>query len=92
MGEFNFDEWADLYKKDPDEFERRRRTLVDAEIQKAPIENRPMLRLLQLECDTAHETMDPLSATQAMLDLTLQSLNKLSRSITEIQNTINPGQ
>lgn len=32
--EFNFDYWAELYKKDPDDFERQKAIVLDSEIKK----------------------------------------------------------
>ena len=49
MSHMSFDEWAKLYKLDPEEFERKRRDVIEAEICKAPIERRAKLRLLQME-------------------------------------------
>jgi len=36
MGGFDFDEWADLYRRDPAAFEARRQTMLALELAKAP--------------------------------------------------------
>ena len=77
MDDFNFDEWANLAKNHPEEFERKRTNLLNSEIHKAPIEYRNNLRLLQLECDVYHNSMSPIEATVAISNLLDTKLNEL---------------
>lgn len=88
MYNFNFDEWAGLYKTDPETFERKRREVLEAEIAKAPVDQRAMLRLIQLECDTAHETMDPLTATAAISEMMIHKVNQLKAPLTNLREII----
>ena len=62
MSDFNFDEWANLAKNFPEEFEQKRKEVLEKEIMKAPIKNRESLRMLQMECDAYHFNMTPLAA------------------------------
>ena len=45
MQDFYFDDWADLYRKDPGEFEKKRQQVLDAVIARAPLEIRDKLRI-----------------------------------------------
>jgi len=85
MYKFDFDEWAALAQTNPLEFERRRKDVLEAEIMKAPIENRNGLRLLQMECDAIRETYEPLEAAAAMLALAQESLLKLKTPLTQFR-------
>jgi hypothetical protein len=62
MSDFNFDEWANLAKNFPEEFEQKRKDVLEKEIMKAPLERRNKLRMLQMECDAYHFNMTPLAA------------------------------
>ncbi len=85
MYKFDFDEWAKLYETDPEAFERKRKEVLEAEIMKAPVENRAMLRILQLECDAAHKTMDPMEATVAISEMMIHKLNQLKAPLTALR-------
>ena len=82
--DFNFEEMAALYKSSPEEFERVRRELLNAEIAKAPIKHRNMLRMIQLECDTIHDTCDPLFAAVKMNELMLEKTFELQESMIDL--------
>ncbi len=78
---FNFDEWADLYKKDPAEFERRRKEVLEAEILKSPVSRRHKLRLLQVQCDSYRNTLSPIDATVQMSTLLMKTAHKLKHQL-----------
>lgn len=88
MSDFNFDEWASLYKNYPEEFERKRTALLDAEILKAPIGQREKLRMLQMECDAYHHGMTPLAATVAISQLMDSKLNELKSNMESLQSNL----
>ena len=85
MTNFNFDEWADLFENDPEEFERKRKEVLEAEILKAPIKNRNKLRLLQIECDAMREVMDPLEAAHMMLTKAQDTLRTIKTPLTQLR-------
>jgi len=85
MTTFDFDEWANLYENDPNEFEKKRKKILEAEILKAPIENRNKLRLLQIECDAIREVMHPLEATQMMLTKAQDILRTIKGPLTQLR-------
>jgi hypothetical protein len=71
MSDFDFDEWAKLYQLDPTAFERKRSEVLEEAIQKAPVEVRNKLRLIQMQCDVIHQTMEPLAATKEISKMML---------------------
>lgn len=88
MYKFDFDEWANLYESDPAAFERKRKEVLEEEILKAPIENRAMLRLIQLECDAARQALDPMQATIAISEMMIHKLNQLKAPITALREIV----
>jgi hypothetical protein len=57
---FNFDEWAQLYKTDRAEFERRRKAVIAETIAQAPADKQPKLLQLQWKLDAIHQTTTPI--------------------------------
>ena len=84
MIEFNFDEWADLYKTHPEEFERKRKDLLDSVIAEAPIANRNGLRMLQMECDAYRQSLPPLLAANEMSKLMVEKVYQLQDSFLDL--------
>lgn len=84
MYEFNFDEWMNLYKTHPEEFERKRKEVLDAEIAKAPIERRNDLRMLQMECDAYRQSMSPLEATAEMTKVMVERVYQLQDAFLDL--------
>ena len=87
--DFNFDEMVSLYKSSPEEFENRRREIVNAEIAKAPIPRRNMLRMIQLECDMIHVTCEPEHAIQKISELMLDKAFTLNDSVASLSIACN---
>jgi hypothetical protein len=85
MYKFNFDEWAELAQSDPEEFERKRKEVLEAEIMKASVANRYDLRLIQMQCDALRETYGPVEAAAAMLGMAQQSLKQLKTPLTQLR-------
>jgi hypothetical protein len=84
---FNFDEWAQLYKTDRAEFERRRKQVIADAIAKAPAARQPKLLQMQWKLDAIHQTTTPISGMLKMHDLMWDSflimtdnLNALSKA------------
>ena len=74
MSDFNFDEWANLAKNFPEEFEQKRKEVLEKEIMKAPVKCRESLRMLQMECDAYHFGMEPV---EAMAKIGMMMYNKV---------------
>lgn len=88
MTDFDFDEWAELYKTDPIGFERRRTELLANEITKAPVESRNTLRVIQMECDVIRNMHDPLVAAQLISEMMIARLATLGEHLTRLQDTL----
>lgn len=85
MTKINFDEWSELYKTDPEEFENRRRFILEQEMLKAPLQYRNNLRLLQTECDIICEMYNPLEATVQISKLMTEKLDRLTENLKELK-------
>jgi len=85
MTNFSFDEWANLYEANPAEFERKRKELLEAEIMKAPPEHRPMLRVLQMECDAIRAVSSPMEATVEFSKMAAKKLKELKTPLTQLR-------
>ena len=84
MSDFNFDEWANLAKNFPEEFEQKRKEVLEKEIMKAPIKNRENLRMLQMECDAYHFGMEPLAALGKIGTMMHEKLQELHTESIEL--------
>jgi|AntRauTorckE6833_2_1112554.scaffolds.fasta_scaffold11687_4 predicted RNase H-like nuclease (RuvC/YqgF family) len=51
IGNLTFDEWMQLAKNNPEEFELKRQKMIESEIEKSPSERQLRLRQLQFRCD-----------------------------------------
>lgn len=86
--DFNFDEWMQLAKEDPAEFERRRKLAIDAEIQAAPKHVQPNLEKLQERLDDIHVRFTPQEAMLRMHELMDCSVEMINRLFTELQTEL----
>lgn len=87
MIDFNFDEWKELSETNPVEFERKRKALVEAMINKVPESHRDALLSLQMQCDAIRAAMhdDPLRATSVMLNMASTKLQTLKGPMTSLR-------
>lgn len=88
MSDFNFDEWANLAKNFPEEFEKKRKEVLEKEIMKAPIHHRESLRILQMECDAYHNNMDPVAAIGAIGAMMQVKLDELNSTCADLAATV----
>ena len=73
--DFDFDTFAKLAKDDPEEFNRRRRELIDANISAAPDHIQKKLRHLQFRADAARDSSpNAVAATQKLSTLMWDSV------------------
>jgi hypothetical protein len=78
--DFDFDEWLDLLKRDPESFENRRLESIEELIVNAPEDKQHRLRCLQWKIDRVREKMPtPLAACVAISDMMWDSLDKLNQ-------------
>jgi hypothetical protein len=85
MTNFDFDEWVKLYEANPAEYERKRAEVLTQEILKAPVGIRNDLRLLQMQCDVLHNTLDPMDATVEMTKMMKNKLSELKTPLTQLR-------
>ena len=77
---FNFDEWLDLSKSDPETFETRRLESIEEFINSVPEDKQHRLRCLQWKIDRVREKMPtPLAACVAISDMMWDSLDRLNQ-------------
>lgn len=77
---FNFDEWLELSKRDPESFEIRRLESIEELINSAPADKQHRLRCLQWKIDRVRDKMaTPLAACVAISDMMWDSLDKLNQ-------------
>lgn len=88
MNDFDFEEWADLYKKSPSEYEAKRNAFLKQEIEKVPVKSRLQLRNLQSQCNAIHSTMNGKDATQEMLAMLSRKLEELATALESLNKTI----
>lgn len=74
MSNFNFDEWAELYRTDPRAFDKKRREATDAAIASAPEHLRAKLRETQTQCDAIHTTQPGREGASRMFAMMHDSL------------------
>ncbi len=84
MAHFDFDEWMQLYKINPTEFERKRKELLSAEISAAPVEHQQKLQEIQAECDALSSSLPPLEATIELTKLMTSKVLDLQSTLTEL--------
>ena len=89
MSDFSFDDWAKLYKTSPEDFERKRKEAIEAEILKAPIERRNKLRLLQMEIDATRADKNPLAATVAISVMMQNKVGELKEAYSSLESPLN---
>jgi len=77
---FDFDEWLELSKRDPETFESRRLESIEELINSAPEDRQHRLRCLQWKIDRVRDKMStPLAACVAISDMMWDSLDKLNQ-------------
>lgn len=75
MTNFDFDEWAELYRRDPELFEQRRKDLLEAAVSCARPELQPRLRGLQWQLDAERaKAKTPMGACVRMNQLMMRKL------------------
>lgn len=79
--QFDFKEWAELARQDPDRFESRRSRIINEAIRRVPSDKQEMLHRLQWKVDRVRELKrTPLAACMAISHLMWESFNDLHTS------------
>lgn len=87
---FNFDEWAELAKNDPDEFERRRKAVIAEAIAAAPAAQQLKLHQLQWKIDAIRSTNTPLGALLKMQEMMWDSFLNMNDQMQALVHSLTP--
>jgi hypothetical protein len=88
MKNFFFDEWSDLYKNNPEEFERRRKEVLDEVINNAPEHLKAELQSIQRRCDIIRKLNTPLDATIEISGMMIDSVRMLESSFVKLKDIL----
>ncbi len=89
--DFDFDEWQDLYQKDPVAFEAKRTQVLEAALAKAPSQMRPRLRQVLVDVELRAEGKDDRQRLEIAMKATSESMNELAKGLQALrQSVINP--
>lgn len=85
----NFDEWVELYKNDPVEFEKKRRAIISQQINSAPPQIRDKLYALQAEIEIIRaKTKDPLETTKQIMKMLDKQSEDLEQALKKLISKI----
>lgn len=87
MSEFDFDEWAELYKRDPAEFEARRKAVLAIELAKGGAEAAPAREMLR-RLDQRVEGLDDTERARTAFVWMAASLGQLSSRMGELGESV----
>jgi hypothetical protein len=87
---FDFNEWAQLAKNDPAEFERRRKAIIADTIAQARPENQLKLHQLQWKLDVIHTTDTPIGALLKMQKMMWDSFFNMNDQMNALVNLTKP--
>jgi hypothetical protein len=87
--DFDFHEWADLAKDDPDAFEQKRREAIEAFIARAPDSEQHRLRGLQFRIDMERQrASNPLSACIRINKMMMDQFTTLRGALDELKSEV----
>ena len=79
---FDFDEWVDIYKNDPEAFERRRAEWIQQYIESAPSHLRPRLRGLMFRVDAERRlARNPIDACVRISNMMWEKFTEMQREL-----------
>lgn len=87
---FNFDEWAQLAKSDPAEFERHRKAVIADAIAAAPAAQQLKLHQLQWKLDAIRATNTPLGALLKMQEMMWDSFLNMNDQLQAFAHVFTP--
>lgn len=82
--EFDFDTMSELYKKDPTEFEKQRKIMLNEEIAKAPVEIQDKLKDTIRIADLVNVPGNPEASMRNAFELMGSKLNELQSQFTNL--------
>lgn len=94
MKDFDFDDWADLYKRDPQAFEARRQAVLAIELAKggaAAIPARQVLRQLEADlegCTSEERMLKSFEAMAASMGRLQDGMSDLGSSVADLNSAL----
>lgn len=86
--DFDFSEWKELARTDPEEFERRRMAVIEGVIASAPPDVQRRLRGIQFRVDMeCRKASNPLSATVRLSRLMWESFAELREALNKLTSS-----
>lgn len=86
--EFNFDEWADLYRTDPEAFEARRQAMFAMQLARAPIHQAESARALLREFDRRAEGQSDRQRLETATMMAVESMNELTTRLQTLRRSL----
>ncbi len=86
--DFNFDDWADLYREDPVAFEARRQAVLAMTLAKAPLEQAEPVRNLLREYDRRVEGLSDRQRIETATMMAVESMNELAERLQTLRRTL----
>ncbi len=84
--DINFDEWVELYKRDPAAFEHRREALIQQTINSAPEEHQRRLNGLQFQVDMERRRSEsPLQSCMQISSMMWEKFDDLRANLNQFQ-------
>lgn len=87
MQTFNFDEWTELYRRDPRAFEAKRQLTLAAELAKAGALGKPIAQRL-IDLENRSEGLSNELRAQLAFDAMNVSLRELNQSLDRLKTTL----
>ncbi len=85
---FNFDEWQQLYQRDPKAFEARRAAVLEAEIARAPKKNRVRLQHHLAQVEVLCEGKSNQERLEIATALATESMKELSKGLQALRHSL----
>jgi hypothetical protein len=84
-----YDDWVKLYRENPSRFEFIRQSMIEQEINAAPIEYRNKMRMLQWQIDAIRDEYGSKDALQLISKMMLKNIDEIQENWIELALTVN---
>jgi len=84
---FDFDEWQELYKRDPQAFEVKRRQVLEAELAKIPSKHRVKVQQALAETEVRCEGKNDRQRVEIASKAAVDSMKELAKGLQALSQT-----
>lgn len=88
ISEFNFDDWAELYKKNPEEFEARRSAALMLELASGTSQQRAAAFAVLESFESRAKACDPQQRMELAASMMTESLSELSTELMVLKKAV----